>query len=193
MSTLLLIPIYFLIGSGVKYVDAAYDENTFNRRYALYLAILLGFIAGMTMIWDQPTLIIFLSLIIGVTVTGKLDILPFQVLIAIAILLPSCYYRASIPLSWNNGYLIMLLSFGAAIDEIGNDLADARVLKNKLRIFFLYRGYLKVVIGIIAVLHYLHWPYAVAFMSFDIGYFLLTRLSEQRVARMEYASRLPVR
>ncbi|OLE51395.1 MAG: hypothetical protein AUG51_23130 [Acidobacteria bacterium 13_1_20CM_3_53_8] len=182
-----------MIGSGVKYVDAAYDENTFSRRYALYLAILLGFIAGMTMIWDQPTLIIFLSLIIGVTVTGKLDIIPFQVLTAIAVLMPSCYYRASIPLSWNNGYLIMLLSFGAAIDEIGNDLADASVLKNKLRVFFLYRGYLKVVIGIIAVLHYLHWSYAVAFMSFDIGYLLVTRLSERRVAQMEYASRLLVR
>lgn len=183
---IVLVLTYFLLGSGVKYVDAAHDDKTFSTRYSLPLAILLGLLAGVAMIWDQPTLIIFLSLIVGVTITGKLDILPFQILTAIAVLLPICYYGTSLPLASSDWHLVLLISFGATIDEIGNDLADARILKHKLRVFFLYRGYLKLLIGIVAVLHYLRFPYVLAFLSFDVGYLLLTRLSERRVARLGY-------
>jgi hypothetical protein len=176
----LLAPIYFVLGAGVKYVDAAYDDNTFSKRYTVLLSIFLGILAGVSMIWDQPTLIIFVSLIIGVAITRKLDILPFRILATIAILLPLAYYRLSFPLSGGRWLLLVILSVGAIIDEIGNDLADAKILKRSTRTFFLYRGYLKIVIILIALLHYLPGKYAIAFLSFDFGYLLLTRLSERR-------------
>ncbi len=184
---------YFLLGSGVKYVDAAYDDDTFSRRWASYLAILLGLVTGTAMIWDQPTFIIFLSLIIGVTITGKLDIVPFRILVGVAILLPSCYYGFAPPLARGDWKLVLMLSIGAAIDEIGNDLADANILKRKLRLFFLYRGYLKALIGLIAIFHYLRLPYAIAFLSFDMGYLLVTRASEKRIARLNFDSTFQVR
>jgi len=186
---IVLLLTYFVLGSGVKYVDAAHDDKTFSTKYSLPLAILLGLLAGAAMIWDQPTLIIFLSLIVGVTITGKLDILPFQILTAIAVLLPIFYYGTSFPLTPNDWHLVLLISFGATIDEIGNDLADANILKRKLRVFFLYRGYLKLLIGTVAVLHYLNYPYVLAFLSFDVGYLMLTRLSERRVAQLGYDPR----
>lgn len=189
---IVLVLIYFLLGAGVKYVDAAYDDDTFSKRCASCLAIFLGLIAGIAMIWDQPTLIIFLSLIVGVTITGKLDIRPFQILVVIAVLLPGCYYGTAVPIAGSDWHLVLMLSLGAAIDEIGNDLADAKILKHILRLFFLYRGYLKLLIGLIVVVHYLRLPYALAFMSFDIGYLLLTRASERRV-RLGYNSGLLTR
>ena len=172
----------------MKYVDAAYDDGTFSKRLAWCLAILLGLVTGMVMILDQPTLIIFLSLIVGVAITGKLDIGPFRVLVIVAVLLPAFYYGFAPPLTNYDWKLVLLLSLGAAIDEVGNDLADANLLRRKLRMFFLYRGYLKVLIGVIAIFHYLQVPYVIAFMSFDIGYLLLTRISDRRIAKVHFHS-----
>jgi hypothetical protein len=191
MFTLLISLIYFLIGAGVKYVDAAYDDHTFSRRYTIPLGMALGTMAGLMMIWDHVTLIIFLSLIIGVAVTRKLDILPFQVLAGIAVLLPVCYFHASLPFSGTDWKLILLISFGATIDEIGNDLADAKVLKKIIGTFFLYRGYLKVFIALIAFIKYLPLMYVVAFLSFDLGYLLFVRLSARRQAKLLYSYPLP--
>jgi hypothetical protein len=180
---LLLLPaIYFIIGAGVKYVDAAFDDNTFSKRYTILFSIFLGSLAGSLMIVDQPTFIIFLSLIIGVALTGKLDILPFRILAVIATLLPFGYYGSSLSLSGKQWQLIVLLSIGAIIDEIGNDLADAKILKRSIRAFFLNRGYLKILIILIALLNYLPAKYTIAFLSFDLGYLLLTRLSARRQA-----------
>lgn len=184
---LLLIVIYFVLGAGVKYVDAAYDDNTFSKRPTLFFSVLLGALAGFTMIYDEPTFIIFLSLIIGVSITGKLDILPFRILVALALALPLCYYRLSVPFFGSRVYLLLLLSIGAAIDELGNDLADAKVLRRFIGIFFLYRGYLKVLIAGIAILQFLPWKYLIAFLSFDCGYLLLTRLSERRQLIQPYS------
>jgi hypothetical protein len=177
---LLLALIYFVLGAGVKYIDAAYDDNTFSKRPTLLFSVLLGSLSGFAMIYDEPTFIIFLSLIIGVSITGKLDILPFRVLVAIALALPLCYYRLSVPFLGSRMYLIILLSIGAAIDEIGNDLADAKVLRRLIGTFFLYRGYLKVLIIGIAILRFLPPKYGIVFLSFDCGYLLLTRLSARR-------------
>lgn len=183
---ILLIAIYFVVGAGVKYVDAAHDEHTFRTKYTLPISIALGILAGVTMISDQQTLIIFLSLIIGVAITFKLDILPFRILAIIATLLPLCYYGGKLPLSARDWGLVLVLSVSAAIDEIGNDLADAKILKRLIRVFFLYRGYLKILIIIIVFVHYLPSLYAIAFLSFDFGYLLLTRLSARRSLRRLY-------
>lgn len=182
--TITLIVIYFVLGAGVKYVDAAYDEHTFRTKYTLPIGIALGTLAGLTMIVDQPSLIIFLSLIIGVAVTYKLDILPFRVLAVVATMLPFFYFRGKLPLSSSDWGLILFLSASAAIDEIGNDLADAKVLKRLTRLFFLYRGYLKVLIVVIVFLRYLPTVYVIAFLGFDLGYLLLGRLSARRSARL---------
>src|SRR5205823_4886591 len=119
MTLVILAPAYFLLGSGVKYVDAAYDDGTFSKRYTFLLAILLGVLAGVAMIVDFPTFIMFLSLIIGVAITGKLDILPFRILTVIAVSLALYYHNYSLPFSASNWTLLLLLSVGAAIDEIG--------------------------------------------------------------------------
>jgi hypothetical protein len=188
LTSIIIIPIYFFLGLGVKYIDAAHDDNTFSKKHSIPLAIALGTLAGGVMVWDQPTLIIFVSLILGVAITGKLDILPFQLLTAIAVLIPICYYSGSLPLGSGGWRLVLLISFGAAIDEFGNDLADAGFFRHVLRVFFLYRGYLKVLIGGIALLNYLRLSYVLAFLSFDLGYLLITRLSERRVELMVYDS-----
>jgi hypothetical protein len=138
------------------------------------------------MIWDRQTLIIFLSLIIGVTITGKLDILPFRILVVIAILILFCLNSHSLYFSGGDCALILLISVGAAIDEIGNDLADAKILKRLIGVFFLYRGYLKILISLIALFHYLPIIYTTAFLTFDLGYLLIARLSAQRQAKQLY-------
>ena len=164
----------------MKYIDAAYDENTFSKRWGLLLSMPLGLLAGISMSLDQITLMIFLSLIIAVLVTGKLDILPFQILAAIATLIPLAYFQFSLPFSFQEWKLIAVITIGAAIDEVGNDLADARLLRPVSNVFFLYRGYLKMVIVLIAILKVLPPIYAIAFLAFDFGYLLFTRASIHR-------------
>lgn len=180
MPVLVLLVTHLVLGAGVKYIDAAYDDGTFSKRCTFLVAIQLGIGAGITMIFAKPSLIIFLSVIIGVIFTGKLDIGPFRIMTLVALLLPYIYNNASLPLTYNEWALVFCMSAAAAIDEIGNDLADNNTLHGTIAVFFLYRSSLKIFLVLTAVLNYLPIMYSIAFFCFDLGYLLVTLESERR-------------
>ena len=125
-----------MLGSGVKYIDAAYDDGTFSTGFTVPLALLLGVLAGTCMIWDHDLLLISLSILAGVFVTGKLDILPFRLLALTCLTTTLIYFGGHLPLKGSDWPILLCLASGATLDEIGNDLADAGVLRGRLAFFF---------------------------------------------------------
>jgi hypothetical protein len=171
---------FFVLGSGVKYIDAAYDDGVFSTAFTVPLALLLGLLAGTCMIWDHDLLLISLSILVGVLVTGKLDVLPFRLLALVCLTTTLTYFAGKLPLHGSDWPILLCFASGAALDEIGNDLADAGVLRGRLAFFFLNRGFLKVLVAIIVTVQYLSASFLLLFLAFDFGYFLFTFLSQRR-------------
>jgi len=94
MPIILVIPAFFVAGLGIKFIDAAYDDNTFSRNFALPLAIVVGLLLGASMIVEHTLFIIASSVMLGVFLTGKLDNIPFRVLVFISVAMSILALRA---------------------------------------------------------------------------------------------------
>ena len=64
---------YPVLGAGLKYIDDAFDEKIFNRKFALILAPFLGALWAYTMFINQFSATILLAILIGVFLRGKVD------------------------------------------------------------------------------------------------------------------------
>lgn len=170
---------FFFVGSGVKYIDAAYDDELFTKSHTILLSLALGGLVGLLMISNHDLLLVSLSLLIGVASTGKLDILPFRLLSIFCLLIVLVFVRLSPSLGGPDWGMISLLAVAAAIDEIGNDTADSKVLTGWLRLFFLNRGFLKLSAILLLTLHYISTTLILALFSFDLGYFMVTYLASK--------------
>jgi hypothetical protein len=165
--------LYFgILGAGIKYIDAAYDDKTFNKKIALCIAPFLGLLWAYTMLINPVAATILLAVIIGVLFKGKIDnIAHFAGLLVIfAIIFIAGVQLMVLPL--------VFLASAALLDEIGNDFIDKR--KNKLNLnrfshrfvvsFFDQRWVLKVAILVLGIISVIPLVFFLAMVSFDYAY-----------------------
>ena len=81
---------YSILGAGLKYIDDAFDEKTFNKYIAYMLVPVLSILGAFAMIIDPASATVLLAIIAGVLMKGKIDnyafIIGFITVLAIVIL-----------------------------------------------------------------------------------------------------------
>ena len=165
--------IYFgILGAGIKYIDAAYDEKTFNKKVALCVAPFLGLLWAFTMLINPVAATILLAVIFGVVLKGKIDNIAHFIglIVIVAIVFFAGVQLMIIPL--------VFLALAALLDEFGNDFVDKK--KNNLsRIklyhkfiiaFFDQRWTLKVAILILSIIGTIPFVFFFSMLMFDYAY-----------------------
>ena len=62
-----------ILGAGLKYIDDAFDEKTFNKKIAVVIAPIIGLLWAYIMMIDPVSATILLAIILGVLIKGKID------------------------------------------------------------------------------------------------------------------------
>jgi hypothetical protein len=178
---------YTILGAGIKYIDASFDEKVFSKKKALIFAPLLGILWAYTMLINEVSTTILLAVILAVLIKGKIDnyahlfglltIVIFSILIIFFI--------------DGNEFLIlplMLLTSAGLIDEVGNDVIDynKKFLKSsrfryRFSLYFFGRRYLmKVAILYVVILGIFQWYFLIAFILFDEAYIIMDIFSQSK-------------
>jgi hypothetical protein len=180
---------YPLLGAGLKYIDDAFDERTFNKKIALILAPVIGILWAYTMIINPVSATILLAIILGVFIKGKIDnrahILGLVVIILLLILF-------GIELLWLP--LIMLIA-AAMLDEVGSDAIDYNCKsfdRNKFShkvfiAFFDQRWLTKLAVLYVVLVGVFPWYFFVAILLFD-GAYLIVRMYSHSQSRINGAA-----
>lgn len=167
---------YSVLGAGIKYIDDAFDEKTFNKYIAFTLAPLLSIIGAYAMIADPASASILLAVMAGVLIKGKIDnyafIIGFVTVLALVIIVGIQFLI--IPL--------ILLSAAAMLDEVGNDFVDKKRKKfneNKIThkfiiMFFGHRWIMKTAILYLAITGIIPLYLFFAMVFFDYSYLGVT-------------------
>lgn len=173
---------YTILGGGIKYIDAAYDEKTFSKKIAFALAPFLGVLWAFTMVIDPYSATILLAVLLGVLIKGKIDnaayLLGFFIILVIIAL--AQVELLIIPL--------IVLVAAAVLDEIGNDIIDNKTehldksrLWHKVIVgFFGHRWVLKIAILGIALLGIIPIYFFLAMLLFDYAYLMVRLYSRSR-------------
>ena len=173
---------YTLLGMGLKYVDAAFDDKTMSIRNAVMISPLIGALWIFTMIVDEPSGALLSSIILGVLLRGKIDNIAHSIGLFIIV------FVALLVGLKVNFLLLLFLTTCAYIDEVGNDIVD-RLRKNKnfryvlLRYFFGKRWLLKVGVLYLALVQVFPLYPLVALILFDEAYLLMDDYSKARLKR----------
>jgi len=173
---------YPLLGAGLKYIDDAFDERTFNKKIALVLAPLLGILWAYTMIIDPVSATILLAVLLGVFLKGKIDNYAHGLGLAVivAILIAAGVQLLVLPL--------IVLVAAAVLDEAGNDIVDyntknldkSNFLHKAIIAFFDQRWVTKVAILYVALLGVFPWYFFLAMLLFDGAYLVVRMYSRSR-------------
>jgi hypothetical protein len=170
-----------ILGAGIKYIDAAFDEKTFSKKIALALAPFLGILWAYTMMINPFSATILLSIVLGVILKGKID--------NIAHLLGTIIIISAV-LIFGINFMIEPLIFlvaAAVLDEIGNDHISDKLQKipqNKINIlikyFFDQRWVLKSAILFLSVIGIIPIYYFIAMILFDYAYIAIQFFSDYK-------------
>ena len=176
---LFIVLAYSFLGASIKYIDLAFDENTFSKNKALVLAPITGIFWAYVMVLSPASATILFSIVLTVLIKGKVDNLAFRagIISIVGVLIVSGYFEFLwIP-------LIFLVAAGI-FDEIGNDYVDKKSsllrkgrLSKALHYFFEYRFALKLMVLLFALLGFYSIVYFLAFLGFDIAYVLVAKYS----------------
>jgi hypothetical protein len=170
----------FAIGLGVKHIDAAYDDGVFTKKLASLTGVVLGALVAMAMIGDHSTFLMFGAIILGVFLAGKLDILPFRLLAAVAIVIS--FMATERP--WFHDSVDCGIAFGICVwtitDEWGNDRSDQKLLLGAVGTFFRFRGVLKVGVLLLTIFGLVPVHSAMNFAAFDLGYLVVGLWTDYR-------------
>ena len=173
---------YTLLGMGLKYIDAAFDDKTMSIRNAVMISPLIGALWIFTMIVDEPSGALLSSIILGVLLRGKIDNIAHSIGLFIIV------FVALLVGLRVNFLLLLFLTTCAYIDEVGNDIVD-RLRNNKsfryvlLRYFFGKRWLLKVGVLYLALIQVFPLYPLVALILFDEAYLLMDDYSKARLKR----------
>jgi hypothetical protein len=171
-----------VIGLGIKYIDAAYDELTFSKRFSMPLAIGLAGLVSLVMLADHWTLVVFGATIVGVAASGKLDNCPFLVftgIVACVALTREWTAFAFTQVHWKVGIVVCAVT---VIDELGNDAYDMGRITGWYRYFFGFRGCLKLTTVLLAMAGVTSPLSALNLLSFDLGYIAIAVESSRQAA-----------
>jgi hypothetical protein len=179
---------YSILGAGIKFIDAAYDEKTFSKKTALIVAPFLGLLWAYSMIINPVSATILLAIVCGVVLKGKIDNYAHLIglLVIVGIVLLARIELLIIPL--------IFLSLSALLDEVGNDLVDKNkehlnedFFVHKLVIsFFDQRWFMKVAILCIALIGIIPIYFFFAMLFFDGAYLIMRWYGEQPKGTITY-------
>jgi len=177
---------FLVLGAGIKFVDAAYDEHAFSKRTALFVAPLLGGLWAYTMYVDAVSATILCAILCGVLLKGKIDNWAHLAGLAVigGILVVSGVKFLILPL--------IILAVSALLDEVGNDAIDKRhaFLEKKgtagrfVLAFFDHRWVMKVAILALAVIGMIPLLFFFAMICFDYAYLGMRWYSDVRLERL---------
>lgn len=173
---------YAILGAGIKYIDEAFDEKTFNKKIALIVAPLLGVLWAYTMLINPVSATILLAIIFGIFIKGKIDNLAHLIGLSVILLI---VFLAGVELLIP---VLIVLATAALLDEIGNDLVDryGEKLDEKkawykiIATFFDQRWMLKIAILGLALLGVISIYFFLAMLLFDEAYLLVRWYSQIR-------------
>ncbi len=184
----LLFPI---LGAGIKYVDAAFDEKVFNKTRAILSAPIIGLLWAFTMFLHPMAATILLAVILGVLIKGKIDNIAHVVgLVSILIIFVFLFilYDGTVI------YFIPLLFLSSAgvLDEIGNDIISYNddFSQNHsfgyqfFKYFFGRRHFMKVALIYLFLVGAVQLYFFVAFIFFDEAYMMVALLSQSKKENM---------
>jgi hypothetical protein len=156
---------FAIIGFGLKYIDDAFDEETFSKRIAILMAPILVILWISLSIFDSFSATVLFAILFAVLLSGKVDNLTFKLstIALIAVLFLTLMSRFSY------GPLIVLTVMGVA-DEKGNDYVDAHKTYDVGEFFFAHRCSMKVCTLGLCLASALPWLYLIAFLAFDTAY-----------------------
>jgi hypothetical protein len=163
MEATLAILTFAVIGAGLKYIDEAFDEESFNKNFATYIAAILLILWIGISILDNAAATILLSILLGVLLTGKIDNTVFGVSTAAIIGSIAFLGKLFIP-------QLIALTITGIIDEKGNDYVDSHKSNGLLSFFFLHRFTMKIGLFTLCLTGLFPYYYLIAFLIFDISY-----------------------
>lgn len=188
---------FLVLGAGIKFIDAAYDEKAFDKKWAMLLAPALGILWAYTMYIDAASATILLAIICGVLLKGKID--NWAHLAGLGVI-AGVLALSGVELLW---LPLVILAAAALLDEVGNDAIDKRRswlsskgITGKVTItFFDHRWVMKVVILALAAIGMIPWVFFLAMVCFDYAYLgvrYASALSLARRATPTFARRVSV-
>lgn len=163
--------IQFLIGIFSKLTDAVVDDRLKIIKNIEYL---FGAIYGLLIAYmfvAFPVSRPLLGVIIGVILTQKID--HKSHMLAIGIVIVSLLF-----IDWLkvNYVLLILFLIASVSDEVLNDYFDRKKNKNIIAKVFSHRILLEVTAFLVSLISK-QWVYFFAILSFDVGYVLTTKLT----------------
>ena len=186
LTWVFFIAAYAILGGGIKYIDDAFDEQTFRVRNALLLAPVLGVFWAYTMSLSPASSIILGAIALGVLFKGKIDNIAHQLgIISIFVVLVLFGVFSFLLASPFMILVLILLVIAGILDEFGNDFVDKHLETPKpIFLFFEYRFVMKLAVLAFVLLGIFEWVFFFAFLAFDIAYALVmkysTRVSHER-------------
>ncbi len=185
--SLILFLLFPILGAGIKYVDAAFDEKVFKKKWATIIAPIIGLLWAFTMILHPMAATILLAVILGVIVKGKIDNIAHIIgLISIFIF----YLILYILFDGIVIYFIPLFFLAAAgvLDEIGNDVIsyNNEFSSNHsfgyqfFKYFFGRRHFMKVALIYLFIAGGFPLYFFVAFLFFDEAYMMVALYSKSK-------------
>ena len=182
---------YPVLGAGLKYIDDAFDEKIFSKRYALVLAPLLALLWAYTMYVDSFSATILLAILVGVFLRGKIDNRAHFIGLAVIIGIIALVGISLLFLP------LIIIAAAAFLDEVGNDVIDYnkgnidnnRFWHKVLVCFFDQRWVTKLAILYVVLLGVFPFYFFLAMLLFD-GAYLTVRLysrSKQNIREAVYA------
>ncbi len=167
---------FAFLGGGIKYIDSVFDEHVFNRNAALVLAGVCGILMGLLIAIDTYAATVLLSIVLGVAITSKIDNPAFIAGAVLVIAIPVLVTN-SLPLYF---FPLAALVFGGMADELGNNMVDAKRIRNRLaELFFHFRLTMETVMGALVLAGIMPALYWAALVMFDVSYHVVGGYAER--------------
>ncbi len=184
---MLSLPIYYTLyliaGMALKLGDDLLDD--LNRpKLAWFPLLVAGTSFGILMTQTEWDLALFLAIIVGVLVSGKVNRPQFFVgFIVIGVILWVCGPAyIPVPLEWGAVFLALIIA--SAIDEFGNDRFESSQ-NEVMSVFFKYRFSLKLVALIIGCIRWGFIQTMIGLWIFDLSYEVMGRLVRTVIAHAD--------
>lgn len=182
-----------MIGAAVKFIDDAFDENTFPQAIAFTLSPLTAIFWAYIMILHPASAMLLTAIIIGVIIKGKIDNLAFIVAVL-------CVYTAYFfmdPVAFSFVLLLpiplILITIAGIFDEIGNDWVDSKNVYHSykpfgkyIHLFFEFRFVMKIVVLTFALLGFFPILFFFAFLAWDVGYAVVMLISKRLSTKRKF-------
>jgi hypothetical protein len=183
---------FFLLGLLVKFIDDAFDEKAYSRKIALIFSPITAIFWAYIMSLDPAAALLLTAIIIGVLVKGKIDNVAFVIAVLCVYLV--YFFVGDWQFIFNLSFLIVLIiiSIGGILDEIGNDFVDKNNLYKKgffgkiIHWFFEYRFIMKIVVLFFALIGAFDILFFIAFFFWDLGYEVIMHYSRYILRKRKF-------